>query len=445
MSILNVNKINPVGGGSTITIAGIASVTGNVTAPNFVGAVTGNVTGNADTASGLSGNPSINTTGIVTATSFVPTVGQLSHRNIIVNGSMIVAQRGSSSTANGYGSVDRFQCQHAGVDESPTHSQHTLTSSDTGPYAEGFRKSFHVQNGNQTSGAGTGDWMRIWHKIEAQDLANSGWNYTSSSSYITLSFWVKVSVTQTYYVQMRTSDGTSKSYYFAMNLSANTWTKVTHSIPGHADISFDNDNGEGIYIAWYGYRGTANTGSGQNANVWYTFDGATLTPDQTSTWWTTNDSTFEITGVQLEVGSVTTPFEHRSFGDELARCQRYFYRHGDLNTTRSYALMGNGMIGHNGSTDTGKIEIVAPVRMRQQPTVSVIGTDSFIISTGGAETGTSDAIGTLASGGLWTSASSDINFWVDFGRTSGGSPNRGVACIVYANNNGANLGFSAEL
>ena len=89
MSILNVNKINPVGGGSTVTIAGIASVTTSVTAPSFVG----NVTGNADTASGLSGNPSINTTGIVTATSFVPTVGKLSHRNIIINGAMNIAQR----------------------------------------------------------------------------------------------------------------------------------------------------------------------------------------------------------------------------------------------------------------------------------------------------------------------------------------------------------------
>ena len=81
MSILNVNKINPVGGGSTITIAGIASVTSSVTAPSFVGAVTGNVTGNADTASGLSGNPSINTTGIITATSLI---GNLTG-NIITN------------------------------------------------------------------------------------------------------------------------------------------------------------------------------------------------------------------------------------------------------------------------------------------------------------------------------------------------------------------------
>ena len=77
MSILNVNKINPVGGGSTITIAGIASVTSSVTAPSFVGAVTGNVTGNADTASGLSGNPSINTTGIITASSSTVSSGNV--------------------------------------------------------------------------------------------------------------------------------------------------------------------------------------------------------------------------------------------------------------------------------------------------------------------------------------------------------------------------------
>ena len=77
MSILNVNKINPVGGGSTITIAGIASVTSSVTAPSFVGDVTGNVTGNADTASGLSGNPSINTTGIITASSSTVSSGNV--------------------------------------------------------------------------------------------------------------------------------------------------------------------------------------------------------------------------------------------------------------------------------------------------------------------------------------------------------------------------------
>ena len=252
--------------------------------------------------------------------------GQLSHRNIVVNGAMTVAQRGVSGTTSGYASVDRFETTYSGTDEAPTQSQHTLTSSDTGPYAEGFRYSYHVTNGNQTSGAGASDYVRLRYKAEAQDMALCGWNYTSASSFITLSFWVKASVTQTYYVQMRTSDGTNKSYYFPMNLSANTWTKVKHSIPGHADISFDNDTNEGIYIAWYPYRGTNNTGSGQDANQWNDWNGSTITPDQTTTWYTTNDATFEITGVQLEVGDTATSFEHLTFAENKRRCYRYCQR-----------------------------------------------------------------------------------------------------------------------
>ena len=170
---------------------------------------------------------------------------QLSHRNIIVNGAMTIAQRGSSSTSNGYHTVDRFQVNNSATDEAPTQAQVDVASGTT-PYSLGFRKALKVTNGNQTSGAGTSDFIRALYYIEAQDLANSGWNYKSSSSYITLSFWVKASVAQTYYTNFRAFDGTQKMYYFSYTLSADTWTKVTHTIPGHADISIDNDTGQGI-------------------------------------------------------------------------------------------------------------------------------------------------------------------------------------------------------
>ncbi len=450
MSILNVNKINPVGGGSTITISGIASVTGNVTAPSFVGAVTGDVTGNVTgnvtgDATGLSGNPSINTTGIITATTLNYTGNQnFSHRNIIINGAMMVAQRGVTSNSTGYQTVDRITTTTSGgIDNACTYAQVDVSSGTT-PYTLGFRKAFKITNGDQSSIA-TNDYVYFTYNFESQDIANSGWNYTSTSSYITLSFWVKSSVAQEFHGYLKTNDGTAQLYSFSTgSLTADTWTKVTKTIPGNSNLQFDNNTDTGLLLRIAGYMGTYRTGS-LTQNQWAAYNGSLRYPTFTNTWFDTNDATLEFTGLQLEVGPVATPFEHRSFGDELARCQRYFYRHGDLNSTRNYALMGNGMIGHNGSTDTGKIEVVAPVRMRQQPTVSVIGTDSFIIHTGGGETGTSDMIGTLGSGGLWTAASSDINFWIDFGRTSGGSPNRGIACIVYANNNGANLGFSAEL
>ena len=103
----------------------------------------------------------VNITGITTAKSFVPTEGQLSNRNLVINGAMQVAQRGTSSTTSGTFTADRFIHLFGDTDEAPTFAQHTLTSGDTGPWAEGFRKSLKVTNGNQTGGAGASDYIRL--------------------------------------------------------------------------------------------------------------------------------------------------------------------------------------------------------------------------------------------------------------------------------------------
>ena len=92
---------------------------------------------------------------------------------------MGIAQRGTSSTTSGYGSVDRFACYFGGTDEDVTHAQVDVASGTT-PYTLGFRKAFKATNGNQTGGAGTSDNVQMQTRIEAQDIANSGWNYTSS-------------------------------------------------------------------------------------------------------------------------------------------------------------------------------------------------------------------------------------------------------------------------
>ena len=140
-------------------------------------------------------NGTLNVSGVTTATSFVPTTGQLSHRNIIVNGDMNVAQRGTQSTSDGIKTVDRFGIGFA--TGAIQQDQITLTSSDT-PYAHGFRKSYRLTN--TTPSTATSAARDIRYQIEAQDIATSGWDSTSSSSEITLSFWVKASVSQTYYV-----------------------------------------------------------------------------------------------------------------------------------------------------------------------------------------------------------------------------------------------------
>ena len=108
-------------------------------------------------------------------------------RNLVINGAMNVAQRGTSSTVSGYGTVDRFRLYYQNLDEAPTQEQVDVASGTT-PYSLGFRKAFKATNGNQTGGAGAADAIQIQYSLESQDLANSGWNYTSSSSYITLSF-----------------------------------------------------------------------------------------------------------------------------------------------------------------------------------------------------------------------------------------------------------------
>jgi len=248
----------------------------------------------------------------------------LSNRNLIINGAMQVAQRATSSTSSGYYTVDRFQVNYSGTDEAPTQAQVDVASG-TSPYTSGFRKALKITNGNQTSGAGADDYIRIIHFLEAQNVAQSGWNYVSSSSNVTLSFWVKSSVAQNFYGFLLTNDGTAYSYPFETgSLSADTWTKITKTISGNSNLTVNNDNGTGLEFQITPFYGTNKTGS-VSLNAWGAFSTSARTPDYTSTWYTTNDATFELTGVQLEVGSVATDFEHRSFAEELALCQRYFF------------------------------------------------------------------------------------------------------------------------
>ena len=304
----------------------------------------------------------INMSGICTATTFVPTEGQLSHRNIVVNGDMRIAQRATTSTGvSGYNTIDRMQGNSGGTDEAPTQAQVDVASGTT-PYTLGFRKAFRFTNGNQTSGAG--DYVHLKMVLEAQDIANSGWNYKSSSSFITLSFWVKSSVAQDFSATLRTEDGTRQVYNMTTgSLSADTWTKITKTIPGNSNLQFDDNANSGLTLFINAFTGTTNTTTGLAQNTWSAWGSAKYAADMTSTWYTTNDATFEFKGIQLEVGSVATPFEHRSYGDELRRCQRYYQRQAGVSD--AYIQPGKGQ----GTTaiDAG-YALAAP--LRAEPTVA---------------------------------------------------------------------------
>ena len=303
------------------------------------------------------------------------------NRNLIINGAMQVAQRGTSSTSTGYQTVDRFVLNYDNISNSPTQAQVDVASG-TGPYTSGFRKAFKITNGDQTIGAD--DRLRLQYKVEAQDIANSGWNYTSTSSFVTLSFWIKSSVAQNFFVRFQTQDGTSQNYVVETgSLTADTWTKITKTISGDSNLQFDNNNGEGLLIDFGPFYGTNFTGT-RPLNAWAAYDGATRFPDFTTTWFDTNDSTLELTGVQLEVGSVATDFEHRSFAQELALCQRYFER---INVDSSEIYF----FGVNQFGSGGRITHDFKVTKRAIPTMTIDDADyRYYAVAGSASNGNAD-------------------------------------------------------
>ena len=359
------------------------------------------------------------------------------NKNLIINGAFTVQQRMTSATTGGQNltgikTVDRFSLDFSGTDNSPTQIPVDVAAGTT-PYTSGFRRCFKIINGNQTSGAGAGDFVTITYKTEAQDLANSGWNYLSSSSYITLSFWVKASVAQNYYFRFQTKDGSSYNYPMETgSLSADTWTKITKTIPGNSNLQIDNDNGEGPKIEWSMFKGTDHTASGVTLNQWAAYADGTHTPDQTSTWYTTNDATFELTGVQLEVGSVATDFEHTAYADELLRCQRYFWQsNGQLAGTQPADMIHGDFI--NKSTTVADCSYRYAVRMRAAPTVATSGQFKF------------DSQATVNLTSLVAINNTEVCSQLRGGTDGSLNASAGIGYSLLTSSNTAFLSFSAEL
>ena len=351
------------------------------------------------------------------------------NKNLIINGAMQIAQRGTSfsGTAQQY-TLDRMQMNTAGNDEIAQTEQAAVTAG--GAYTSGFRKCMKIINGNQTSGAGAADIVHLKMVLEAQDIANSGWNYTSTSSFITLSFWIKSSVAQDFPITLRSEDGTRQVYNMTTgSLSADTWTKITKTIPGNSNLQFDDNENAGLTLFINAFVGTDYTTGSLTQNAWSAWSSAKQGDNMSSSWYTTDNATLEITGLQLEVGSVATDFEHRSFAEELNLCKRYFNMVNGGN--QSAAIYGIAYANSN-----CHIIFNYPVEMRTAASAYLVnGTDYWAYI---RYSSTVDAFDTLTQ-----NISTSKNHMELMG--SGNMSNSGYAGIIRPNNSTARLGFDAEL
>jgi hypothetical protein len=297
-----------------------------------------------------------------TINTYTPTESNMMGKNRIINGDMRIDQRnaGAAVTVTASYPVDRFQ-----IDNS-TNGAFSAQQDSSAP--TGFNKSFKLTiTTAQTNNTGN---TQVIHRIEGFNTADFGWG-TANAKTVTLSFWVRSSSTGTFGGSLRNS-GNARSYPFSYSISAvDTWEYKTVAVSGDTSGTWLTDNSLGVQLSFSLY--SSNT---QTAGAWFNGNasGATGQTQLTSTL----NATWYITGVQLEVGSVATPFERRPFGTELALCQRYFY------------MLCNGAsqtipTGSYYSATLVATTVQLPIEMRTSPSIyQVSGTNYFGIYTNNA-------------------------------------------------------------
>jgi hypothetical protein len=380
---------------------------------------------NLQNTSTTDGGISIDTSGHVTVDGVaMPSAGPLSNRNKIINGDMRIDQR------------------NAGASVTPASAIYTLDRWVT-LISQASKLSFQQNAGSVTPPAGFTNYLGITsasaYSVLASDAfeisqAIEGYNFadlafgSASAKAITLSFWVRSSLTGTFGGALSNS-GSARSYPFNYAISsANTWEYKTVTIPGDTSGTWLTTNGVGGFLRFG--LGVGSTYSG-TAGSWASANYASATGATSVVG--TNGATFDITGVQLEVGSVATPFEHRSFGDELARCQRYYYR---MTSTAPYTQFAFCNVQ---SATVHKPFFHFPVPLRVPPTAVENSNLGIITAFGLGVTGLSGlTLDTNLNGTESTTLSATL--------ASPGLGSGGATTVLLANNTGtASISFVAEL
>jgi hypothetical protein len=288
----------------------------------------------------------------------------LSNRNLVINGAAEVYQRGASATAHNSYSVDRWQIKNTSG-ATCTHEQSTDAPA---PFKNSVK---YTAGGTSCTAAQVAG---IAQRMEGTSTTSVGLG-TSAAQPVTLSFYVKSSVTGTYAVSIRNND-TDLSFVNTYTInSANTWEHKTVTFSAQTAGTWLNTTGIGVRL-WF------DLGSGDNFNADATGQWRSsanyLTVSNQADVVGTSGATWFVTGVQLELGEQATPFEHRSFADELHRCHRYFQGQGTTaaaldasGNTKQSALFANGKLASTGSSTYHRLQAPMQTRMRSAPTAYV--------------------------------------------------------------------------
>jgi hypothetical protein len=257
------------------------------------------------------------------------------NKNLIINGAMNVAQRGTSSTglgaSAGYFTLDRYRTTFS-------NTAGRLTMSQVADVHDGFANAMKFECTTADTSVGASEYFILQQKIEGQDLQQLK-KGSSDAEEFTVSFYVKGNASATYVVEMYDLDNNRQiSKTFSVTTS---WTRVELTFPADTTGALDDDNAASLQLGIWLHAGSNYTSGTLNSSAFAANTNANRAVG-ISSFFDSTDRTFFLTGLQLEVGSVATDFEHRSFGQELALCQRYFQSYPHDNTTSAEGLRLNG-------------------------------------------------------------------------------------------------------
>ena len=306
-------------------------------------------------------------------------------KNLIINGAMQVAQRVAypntqpGASYSNYYTVDRWKMNVSDAN----FGTWTFSQSNTVPAGKGFAYSWKWDCTTADTSLDSGHYGIAEYRIEAQDLQHLEYG-TSSAKPLTISFWVKTNKTGTYVFSIYADDGVryvSKTY--TVN-EANAWEYKTITFEGDTSGTINNDTGDGFRLWWWLGGGNGWTSGTMQPGVWRPWSESNgAAPGLSVNMADSTSNEWFITGVQLEVGKNATEFEHRSYGEELALCQRY-YEVIDNYHASAHRGLDNNYDGH--TTITGPVYAVTK---RTGPTVTISNVYGWIANNSGWTSGTS--------------------------------------------------------